>query len=210
MSEPATDELELEEEAEQESKPELEEEPEAEAEPEEEPEEEPEPSSLSSSNVESGLERIARENERHLEHVAAIMGDDYETVAICPLCADFAAGVVFPGRVLEPEQRNRVLVAMGEEPEPELRQNADTETCERCGGMGDLLTGSRTPRSNLMPCPDCGGQGWKQKLAPAAQYPPPPPPTTPIHSSEVYVPPGAPPPPPPVWDYAAGKWVMPE
>lgn len=200
----------LEPEAQTEPEPEPEDEDEPEHEPlEPEPEDEPAASSLSEADVEGGLEKIARENQRHADYVAEVMGEDFLTVSVCPLCIDFAAGFIFTGRELPYEQQAAVMLALGQEPPPNYRQNAETESCERCGGLGDLLSGSTTERSRIMQCPDCGGQGFKYKAAAAAQpvavVPAPPP----VVATEVFVPPGAPPPPTPIYDYAEQKWIIP-
>lgn len=168
---------------------------------------EPEGAVRSERDIEQAMDKLARENERHAKRVAEVMGDDFNTLAVCPLCEPFSAGWVFPGNPVPPEQWSAIQVAVGLTPEPSLRQNPETEPCAKCGGWGDLLSGALADRSRVVQCPSCGGTGYTTKV-----------PDVPAQGGmvvqhegvpAVYVPPGAPPPPAPVFDYASGKWIIP-
>lgn len=168
---------------------------------------EPEAVARSEREIEQGSDKINRENERHAKRLAEIMGDDFQSLTLCPMCFPFAAGWVWRGVPTDPELVPLIDATIGREPAPQLRQNPDTEPCGKCGGWGDLLTGALAERSRIIGCPDCGGSGYKSK--------PPAPPAGGGYvagapgAPEVYVPPGAPPPPAPVYDHAAGKWIIP-
>lgn len=170
-------------------------------------EHEPESAVRSERDIEQAMDKLARENERHAKRVAEVMGDDFATVDVCPLCEPFTAGWIFPGNPIPPEQWHAVQLSVGLTPEPVLRQNPDTETCALCGGAGDLLTGATNDRARTMGCPPCGGQGYTTRAPsmPASGGVV----VQPEGGQAVYVPPGAPPPPAPVFDYATGRWVIP-
>ena len=50
------------------------------------------------------------------------------------------------------------------------RVHPDTERCDKCGGFGQLVTGSRAPGHEQIGCDKCGGTGHVRKLpTPSAQ-----------------------------------------
>lgn len=53
----------------------------------------------------------------------------------------------------------------GDQPAPELRQHERFQTCEACGGEGDVLTGSKVETARVLPCPSCKGNGYIDKEA---------------------------------------------
>lgn len=110
-------------------------------------------------DMEKGVKQLEAENTRHAKRVAEIMGTDAADLIPCPTCVVGPTGFVFQ---LPPA-------------EPEYKDAADTQTCEACGGMGDVLSGSHNDRSKLKQCASCSGQGYVFKTntptAPAGQPP---------------------------------------
>lgn len=178
-----------------------------ESEPDETPEPEPEPDSAA--KVDDVGKQFEREHERHEKALRKIMGDDFDILVRCELC--WTDGYRMPAEVgaLSFEQANAVRAAIGDQLAPELRQNAETVKCERCGGWGDLLSGALVERARTMQCPDCGGQGYRHKAPEPPPLTPMPPPVVTGNGSAVYVPPGAPEPPQPYYDYGSGTWKLP-
>lgn len=122
-------------------------------------------------SMEKLMARMDKESERHRLAVAKIMGDDFEAVGPCPLCADIP-GFAFPPEVVaaNPEQVAAVYVALGNPPEPDLERDPNTEICPVCKGWGELLTGAHIEQGRKRTCSRCGALGWVDK-APSAPDP---------------------------------------
>lgn len=124
------------------------------------PDSEPEAAPDDGPSVEAQLQAFDRENERHAEAVATLLGSDLEAFEPCEYCN----AVGFKVRV--PYQRD-----------PNLTM------CGACAGHGLLITGSLEPSNAVRACQMCGGAGFVTKPLqppPAPQtatyaYPPPPP-----------------------------------
>jgi hypothetical protein len=56
--------------------------------------------------------------------------------------------------------KEQTLAFLQFEPPPDYQQNQAMQTCRRCHGYGDLLTGSKRKGNELTQCPDCGGLGY--------------------------------------------------
>lgn len=95
-------------------------------------------------SLEASLKAFEKENARHADEVASIMGEDFEAMTPCENCN----GVGF--RPADPYKRDPSL-----------------QTCEACGGYGILVTGSLNPDKVVQPCVACGGNGFVTKLTPA-------------------------------------------
>lgn len=100
-------------------------------------------------SIEASLKAFEKENERHLEALEAIMGDDFEAMVTCENCN----GVGF--RPADPYKRDPNLA-----------------TCQACDGYGILVTGSLNPEKAVQACMTCGGNGFvtrpMSQAAPAA------------------------------------------
>lgn len=91
-------------------------------------------------SLEASLKAFEKENERHADEVASIMGADFDAMTPCENCN----GVGF--RPADPYKRD-----------PNL------QTCEACAGYGILVTGSLNPDKAVQPCITCGGNGFVTK-----------------------------------------------
>lgn len=63
------------------------------------------------------------------------------------------------------------LVPPGQIAQPTYQQDPDTERCERCQGLGRMLTGSLVPGSESVNCTGCSGSGFTYKRAPTPEPP---------------------------------------
>ncbi len=149
------------------------EQPEPEDEPEDESESEPEPEPQSRVLSEKDIERISKRIDQAAEanekRLRSIMGEDFENLAPCPLCA--VPGFAYkPGLiVIEPLHRAAIMAAIGEDSGPEYKHDPKTMTCPACDGHGDVLHGGKRENLKLKQCDACGGQGWVPKLDPGQQ-----------------------------------------
>lgn len=122
--------------------PEAPEDPTQEPEPEA-PEEagEPEPEVGSVEAQQRKIDNAQRKYRRDLEGIVGDLGDAVE----CQLCG----GLGFT------------------DPDSSLRVHPEKEACKKCGALGQLVTGSRAPGHETLPCPDCSGSGYTSKMPPA-------------------------------------------
>ena len=151
----------------------------------EELEPEPEPSEPSEPSSETVLaerhKALASETRRHETRLRTIYGNDFESLAVCPLCLADGWIVPAPPGAMPPEQWEAVQLAAGQAPDANYREADYAETCPTCDGWGQVLSGSKTDTQRLIPCRPCEGKGWKAKLgeqqpAPTFALPVPPPP----------------------------------
>ena len=137
-----------------------------------EPEPEPEPHEPSSQTV---LDQRARnlegETRRHEKALRKIYGDDFETLAVCPLCLSDGYIIPAPPGAMPPEQWEAVQLAAGQLAEENYREADFAETCPTCDGWGKVLSGSKDPTHRTIPCRPCEGKGWKAKLGEPAPLP---------------------------------------
>ncbi len=107
--------------------------------PDETPDDEPEAS------LQARLSAFDAENERHLDALAEILGDDAAGFAPCPGCD-----------------------AIGLRAVASMPYADDREQCPKCLGHGSLLTHSVNPATIQVECASCSGQGFvfKVELAP--------------------------------------------
>ena len=117
------------------------------AEPSTEPQPEPEPQAQAD---EKAGEKLGKENDRHVRAVARIMGDDFALVHPC-VCEGFGFTFEAPSAA------------------PEYAHAPDTETCQACNGLGEVLTGARNPHNERRACQTCSGQGYVMVATPLAQ-----------------------------------------
>lgn len=131
--------------------------------------------------IERMFKRLADEDARHTKKVVEIVGADAGELTPCPLCVTSTAGFLFP-HVAEGapvEVKDAVRRAIGDQVVPEYLSDPDAQTCDRCDGFGQTLTGSKSPGHLTKPCSECNGTGWKPvirtpsppQLAPAPTLP---------------------------------------
>ena len=114
---------------------------------------------LSEKEIERVYQKMDAESVRHAKRVAEIMGDDFGTAEVCPLCSHFAPG--FIGLVPAPDAALELLrPALGLPDVSNLERDPQAHACETCDGKGQTLTGSRVPNQETRTCPTCMGRGW--------------------------------------------------
>lgn len=136
--------------------------------------EEPEPTSEAVKRLESGkMDReLEREAKRHRDALDRIMGELALGLEPCPLCEEATAG--FRYNVPPDEQQlAAVKVAIGERPDLDFKAAEDRSKCEKCDGLGQVLTGSRVDQFILGPCRQCNGWGYLDAQGNAAAPDPP-------------------------------------
>jgi hypothetical protein len=145
---------------------------------------EPEPEGESEASIQARIKKISdqvdREDERHVKRYREIFGEEFDsTYKECPLCQ--LAGWAFPydGNMPE-EQRQVVALVIGEDGGTDYKEAQFSQTCDACDGLGQVLSGAKTPHGQLVVCRKCTGNGWIEKLPapislvpPAAPSPPP-------------------------------------
>jgi hypothetical protein len=149
-----------------ESEPDEETEPLEEPEPETEPEPDAEPDQsapepLTPEQVEKRYKAAGKVAERYAASLAKALGPELMAQMV-PSPLDALPGFVqvdFNGQP-DPEVKAQTLAFLQFEPPPDYQQNQAMQTCRRCHGYGDLLTGSKRKGNELTQCPDCGGLGY--------------------------------------------------
>lgn len=114
------------------------------------------------------LAALEKEERRHRKAIAAALGVEPDAMHECPTCQ--AVGYT-PEAIDAP---------------PPLVQDPYTETCSRCAGNGEVLSGATLRGLYAIPCNGCGGSGYVTKqeqpdagaafgngAPPAPQYVPP-------------------------------------
>lgn len=133
---------------------------------EDEPQETPEtpqdePSPASDPEVWKKLERSAS---TWRNRVSELLGEDAQELLICPLCPDNLPGLLLP---IPPDEQTIAEVEAFLHPVklPEMAKDPDTEECDLCVGIGEVLTGSKVPGKDKKLCPKCNGNGWTDPTA---------------------------------------------
>lgn len=121
-----------------------------------------EASSTSPEEWERRFKTIAARYKTYLAAVQRTLDDDAKDLLPCPLCADGIPSLVNAhdaGHVAD-EVQDAVQTFLGYTAPSQLRQSRLNEPCGTCGGLGELLTGSRVPAHLTKVCPDCLGFGF--------------------------------------------------
>ena len=116
------------------------------------------PQGTSEKDIEKAMEKLSREARRHRDRIGEIMGEDALALQVCELCWPPAPGFRFP-QVPE-DQKAAVMMAIGFDPEPDLRPDEASQACPKCDGYGLVATGSKVKGQDALPCLNCGGSGW--------------------------------------------------
>lgn len=137
----------------------------------------PAPEAAPPVDMEKALKALSRENDRHGKRVADIMGADFALFRPCPL--DDGMGFIGPDVSIvqayryDPDTNALALVSTSATPIDLYRDDAEKEPCGRCDALGMLRTGSKVPNNETVPCGDCGGAGYKSKIAAITTLPAP-------------------------------------
>ena len=149
-------------EQEEQEQPEPQSEPTPEPEPQPEPEPaEPQPEPLTPEQLEKRYKKAGQIAEKYAKQLTDALGPEImATLVPSPLDALPGFVQVDPHGQVEPSVKAQTLAFLNVEAPPEYRQNSAMQTCKRCAGYGDLLTGSKRKGNELTGCPDCGGLGY--------------------------------------------------
>jgi hypothetical protein len=111
---------------------------------------------------EAGRKRIERAVSKMVTTLQQVLADEAEFLQPCPRCADDFPGLIWKPEVKQvlPQVRAAVMVSMGENPDPTLKQDPRASTCDRCDGYGKVSTGSKVARQDKLECEECHGRGW--------------------------------------------------
>ena len=112
--------------------------------------------------AEKGRKRIDRAVSAMVKTLHDVLSDEAGYLEPCPRCKDDFPGLIWQPAIKQvlPETRAAVMVSMGEDPDPILRQDQNTERCPKCDGYGRVQTGSRVARQDKLTCLECQGRGW--------------------------------------------------
>jgi hypothetical protein len=112
--------------------------------------------------AEAGRKRIDRAVKGMVKTLNEVLADEAQFLQPCPRCADDFPGLIWqPGvKGVLPETRAAVMISMGEDPDPTLKQDPRASTCDRCDGYGKVSTGSKVARQDKLECEECKGRGW--------------------------------------------------
>jgi len=117
------------------------------------------PQGKSEKEIEKGLQALEREAQRHAKRVGEIMEEDAQHLVRCELCAPLIPGFRWPQ--VPDDQRAAVMLAIGFDPEPDLRADTQSGVCPDCDGWGQVATGSKVQGQGALPCTSCKGKGWR-------------------------------------------------
>lgn len=133
------------------------------------------PEALSQKDIESRLDKLNREGERHAKRVVEIMGSSMQDLKPCELCWTFAPGFRF--NPIPDEQRAHVMVTLGLSEVGNYAEDTHSQACADCRGYGVVATGSKVQGQEALPCLNCNGRGW---MGDRAGAPGPAPPLSPM------------------------------
>lgn len=121
----------------------------------------PEPAALSEKELEAMNRQLDAEAKRHRDALDRIMGEDALALVPCAVCGENTAGFHFPANAYPDGHPTRVaLETLGEGMDVTLANDDEAETCDRCTGFGETVTGSHVPGQETRPCTKCGAKGW--------------------------------------------------
>src|SRR5438876_9085291 len=134
------------------------------------------PEARSDVDMEKAIKALGREVERHTKRVSEIMGPDFEGYDPCALC-DSLGFVPGPTRLVQAWKQNGETglfewFSQAAAPEEAFLDDATVEKCPTCDGKGQLRTQSEVPTYKVRDCVECGGMGYKPKMAQVAQLQP--------------------------------------
>lgn len=109
--------------------------------------------------IEKAMQSLAKEAERHKNRIREIMGEDADGLTPCELCLQITPGFRWDRSPDEPTIA-AVRVAIGMPDLTNYRASATEHTCDDCGGLGKVRTGSTVAKFETADCDACGGKGF--------------------------------------------------
>lgn len=117
-----------------------------------------EPEALSQKEIESRLDKLNREGERHAKRVHEIMAEAMRDLTPCELCWPFAPGFRF--EPIPDDQRAAVMLTLGVSEVANYAEDTHSQACADCRGWGVVATGSKVQGQEALTCMNCNGRGW--------------------------------------------------
>lgn len=138
-------------------------EPQPQPEPHPEPEPEPEPGA-EPPDSQAQIEKMAKSLDMLSKHVAKrvgeILGEDANEFEECELCTYWGTPGWRHKGALPEAVEDGLRVAMGDHALAEFKGDEFSRACEKCNGLGYVLTGSKVNGQESLPCLKCKGLGW--------------------------------------------------
>lgn len=120
------------------------------------------PSGLSLKEVEARFGKTEKAGVTYSKKVLDTLGELAESLSPCPLCPDVHKGFIDlndAGRI--PDELVAVVQAfLGVQREADYNASPTTHTCDACGGLGKVKSGSRVPNYVTLTCSPCQGTGF--------------------------------------------------
>ncbi len=136
-----------------------------EPEPDDEPDEpddepEPEPAPPDDEAMEKLYKSVERKSANYGKAQTALLAETGLPWEGCPCCG--VAGFVLPYNPTDPDEQMRRLAVLDyfDGARPDYKAASDRGECPACGGFGDVLSGSRKPGNDVVPCSRCNGTGY--------------------------------------------------
>lgn len=99
--------------------------------------------------------------QRHVaKRIGEILGDDVAEWEECEICNYWNTPGWRHKGPLPSEVEDVVRVALGGHGLAEYQQDEFSRSCEKCNGLGFVLTGSKAVGQESLPCLRCEGMGW--------------------------------------------------
>lgn len=103
--------------------------------------------------------KLDRATDSYSKKVVEILGPDLSGFETCPLCEPFYPGLRLPVPLVA-EQLAQLRVLIGLPARENFTQDRFSTTCQDCGGLGKVLTGSHVEQYATVTCLACKGKGW--------------------------------------------------
>lgn len=135
--------------------------------------ERPQSAGLSEQAFEKAARRLDGAVKRYRAQVAEFMEASSQPLIESKLDLDFCPGYIFhPQAVpLTDEQEAFARAILGEEIEPNFPQDPHRSECPTCEGWGQVKTGSKVARQNVVKCERCNGHGFLRDGQAPAEVP---------------------------------------
>lgn len=132
----------------------------------------PVPEPPSDAQIEETSSKIQTKAANYTKAQLALLAETGIPWAECPTCQ--VAGFVAPFDPNDPSEYDRKANtdAYFGATEPSYLTAEDAETCPKCDGWGQVLSGARNPTNRLKVCGNCGALGWVTKVQPATTLAP--------------------------------------
>ena len=114
--------------------------------------------------------KTENENARHAKRIGEIFEDEATEFAQCPMCLTGPAGFLL-GNHFADEHKALILDALGAAPPADYKVSDFARECDKCGGLGQVITGSKVPGCDLTNCEQCSALGWVRVYGPNETQP---------------------------------------